>query len=813
MKIPLSWISEYTDISALLASKGAKDLGHLYSIHTAEIDGIEKIGLEDKVVIAKVVSTRPHPDSDHLNLVELDCGPVGSRNIVCGAENVRTAKYVAVALVGAKLGAEQDFEIKSSKIRGEVSEGMICSEDELGLQEERAPGIMQLERYFPEELLQSKLGTPFYTLEVTVPGNGTANYSFSLKDTVFEIDNKFITNRPDLFSVEGNAREFGAIFSLPFVPYTGKLPAISGKLSVQIESPNVLSYELISIKDIGSGISPLGIEQMLRKAGIAPKYDLVDITNFIMTELGQPMHAFDADKVIGDVTVRQAYDDETVIALDSKEYTLSSKDIVIVDSEKVLAIAGVIGGMSSAVSETTKNVYFESACFDPVSIRLTSQRLAIRTDASMRYEKSLDPTLASRALPRIFDVLTFLGKNGTCTGAFSYLNTAKVRDIAIHTDLAFVEKKLGLKISKERTEEILARLGFETTFSGDAFSVRVPSWRATKDISIKEDLVEEIGRINGYEQVPNTPITGPFSIAEKNKSIELRNSINAYFSAERFFETYNYSFSNQNKDALVGYADDSNAVHIQNAFNVEYTMMRRSMVPNLLEAAAENLKQQKDFAFFEIGKVFERLGENEFIENKALAGVLAGQDIKALRTVLDGFLRAILPGKNFTIEQGTENITSLHPNKSGRYMIDGKMIISFGSLHPGVAESFGLANADILLFEVDYQKLSHYFTTTSHAFAEIGKFPGITRELNFVFSETIPVSTVIAKIASVSPLLSSFSVVDEFRDAQKIGEGKKSISFSFLIQDLTKTITDEEALIIQENIIKKLEGEGMNLRK
>lgn len=220
---------------------------------------------------------------------------------------------------------------------------MICSEDELGLQEERAPGIMQLERHFSEELLQSKLGTPFYALEVTIPGNGTKNYSFSLKDTVFEIDNKFITNRPDLFSVEGNAREFGAIFSIPFTPYNGKIPTIPEKLSVQIESSHVLSYELISIKDVQSGTSPLGIDQMLRKTGITPKYDLVDITNFVMTELGQPMHAFDADKVVGDMTVRQAYDGETLIALDSKEYTLSDKDIVIADSEKVLAIAGVIG--------------------------------------------------------------------------------------------------------------------------------------------------------------------------------------------------------------------------------------------------------------------------------------------------------------------------------------------------------------------------------------------------------------------------------------------------------------------------------------
>ncbi len=455
MKIPLSWISEYTNISPLLGELGATKLAHLYSIHTAEIDAIEEIWAEEKVVIAKVVSTRPHPDSDHLNLVELDCGSLGARKIVCGAENVRTARYVAVALVGAKLGAERDFEIKLSTIRGEASEGMICSEDELGLQEERALGIMVLENYFPESLLDSKLGTPFYDLELSIPGNGNIKYSFPLKDTVFEIDNKFITNRPDLFSCEGNAREFGAIFSLPFTPYTGTFPEVSGKLSVEIDSAHVLSYDLISIKDIQAGTSPLGIDQMLRKAGLSPKFDLVDITNYIMTELGQPMHAFDADKVVGNIIVRQAREGEILLALDSKEYALTSKDIVIADSEKVLAIAGVIGGMSSAVSETTKNVYFEAACFDPVSIRLTSQRLAIRTDSSMRFEKSLDPTLARRVLPRVLDILKFLGKNTVCSGAFSYLDSTKVRDISITTDLAFVEKKLGLAISKERVSDIL----------------------------------------------------------------------------------------------------------------------------------------------------------------------------------------------------------------------------------------------------------------------------------------------------------------------------------------------------------------------
>ena len=674
MKIPLSWISQYTNISPILLQKGAKELGHLYSIHTAEIDGIEEIGSEDKVVVAKVLSTRPHPDSDHLNLVELDCGSVGTRNIVCGAENVRTAKYVAVALVGAKLGAERDFEIKLSTIRGEASEGMICSEDELGLQEERALGIMILEKHFSEELLESKLGTPFYDLEVTIPGNGIDTYSFPIKDTIFEIDNKFITNRPDLFSVEGNAREFGAIFSLPFNDYIGSSILHKNIVPVYIESKNVLAYSLLSFRDVIVKKSPLGIDIMLRKAGISPKNDLVDITNFIMTEIGQPMHVFDADMITGSLFVREARAGEKLLALDGKEYTLTEKDIVIADEEKVLAIAGIIGGMNSAVTENTKNVLFESATFDAVTVRLTSQRLGIRTDSSMRYEKSLDPRLMLSGTARTIDLLGFLGKNTKFDASFEYLDTHRVRHITLEIETDFITRKLGVEIPEERMLDILARLGFETTLKNGKITTKVPSWRATKDISIKEDIVEEIGRINGYEQVPDTPITGPFSIAEKNQSIELRDCINAYFSSQGVFETYNYSFSNQQKDALVGYADDSNAVHIQNAFNVEYTMMRRSLVPNLLEITAENLKQQKKFSFFEIGKIFEKLGENEFSEKKALVGALVGGDMKTLRTILDGFLRTVLPGKIFAIEQGIPHPSPLllkekgaiyHPNKSG----------------------------------------------------------------------------------------------------------------------------------------------------
>lgn len=584
------------------------------------------------------------------------------------------------------------------------------------------------------------------------------------------------------------------------------------EISVRIESKNVLAYSLLAFDGVDVKQSPLGIDQMLRRSGLSPKYDLVDITNYIMTELGQPMHVFDADRVSGSIIVREAQSGERIIALDGKEYTLTEKDIVIADETKVLAIAGVIGGMDSAVTETTKNAIFESATFDAVTVRLTAQRLGIRTDASMRYEKSLDPLLTVSGLARAVDLLAFLGKNNTPVASFEYLNRSRVQDITIEMDIAFIARKLGIVIPEARMLDIMDRLGFETRIAAGKITTKVPSWRATKDISIKEDIAEEIGRIYGYDHIENTPVYGPFSIAAKNPAIELRDRINAYFSGAGFFETYNYSFSNLQKDQQIGLSDDGSAIHILNAFNVEYTHMRRSLIPNLLGVAAENCKQSKKFGFFEIGKIFKKLGENDFREQKSLAGVAVGGDIATLREMLDGFLASILPGVEFAVEQGTD-VAYLHPNKSGSYTVGGKILITFGSVHPATAESFGLGDETIYTFEVDYSVLSGLFATSKYTFSEISKYPGVRRELNFVLDERTPTDQVIQKIASVHPFLSDFSVADIFRDEVKVGAGKKSVTFSFLVQDTEKTITDEEALAIQMAIISKMAGEGVELRK
>ena len=401
-----------------------------------------------------------------------------------------------------------------------MSQGMICSIDELGLASERAEGILQLEESFSEEYLESKLGTPFFELSVSIPGIGGVSYEMPIKDTVFEIDNKFITNRPDLFSVRGNAREFSALYNLPLNPGITAATPVANTYPAEIKSDKVFAYHLALFRDIGVAKTPFGMELLLRKSEQSVKFDLVDLTNYMMTEYGQPMHAFDADKVEGKIIVREAIDGEKLLALDGKEYALTSKDLVIADEKKVLAIAGVIGGASSAITETTKNAVFESATFDPVSVRMTASRIGCRTDASTRFEKSQDPLLAAVAMERTFEVLRFMGKKSIPEARFAFVDTNRLQNITIEVSHEFIAKKLGRSIPVADVQRILTALGFEYHALNDvSFEVKVPSWRATKDVSIKEDIAEEVGRVFGYEQIAEAPIPGFFSIARKNQEV------------------------------------------------------------------------------------------------------------------------------------------------------------------------------------------------------------------------------------------------------------------------------------------------------
>jgi phenylalanyl-tRNA synthetase beta chain len=477
----------------------------------------------------------------------------GHTTILTGAANIVDAQYVIVAMVGAVLPG--DFTISDRKMAGMTSSGMICGADEIGISGVVATGIMILEDTWPIDILQDMVGKSFFDLCVPTPGLHGSTYSFPLGGYTLEIDNKFITNRPDLFSVHGNAREFGAVYDIPFSPYTStydmqNILSNAKTRNTKIDTKNVLSYHLLEMHDIQVGYSPLGIDTMLHYAGIGSKMDIVDITNAISVELGQPMHVYDADRIDGDIVVRMAVDGEKLLALNNIEYTLTSDDIVIADQVRVLGIAGVIGGMYSAVGTETKNIVWESGCFDPTTIRLTAQRHGIRTDASTRYEKSLDPLSAYMALPRILEYMDFLGKHTPVVAASTYTDSTRVRDIVIEISPTYISTRAGVHIPTDRIVYILQKLGFgilenplekvgrgmDVSIAGtlshdNILSISVPSWRATKDVSIPEDICEEVIRIYGYENIPMKSLDSEFSIGTKNHEKTLEYTTIDYLSS------------------------------------------------------------------------------------------------------------------------------------------------------------------------------------------------------------------------------------------------------------------------------------------
>lgn len=827
MRIPLSWISLYTPLSDILKNHNIRNIAHTYSTHTAEIDGIDEYTL-DKVVVGKVVSCEKHPESKKLSIVRVNQGPYGEETILTWAPNIVDAKYVAVALVGAVLPG--DFTISERPMAGMISRGMICGADEIGLAKESDGGIMILEQIWSEELLETMLGTSVFDLRLDFPWRSGEISSYRIGDPVFEIDNKFITNRPDLFSVLGNAREFHAVYDIPTmiardeqknrIHTSLEMMKPLKKLATSIETKHCLSYHLLEMKNIEVHKSPLGIKLMMERADLSVKMDLVDITNLIMTELGQPMHVFDADAIKGNISVRQAKVWETLLALNGNTYELTTDDMVIADESGPVAIAWVIGGMESAVSETTKNIIWESACFDATAVRLTAQRHWLRTDASTRYEKSLDPTLALSTFCRVREYLEFLGKSYEPTGASVSLDESRVQSIHIHVDYEFINMKAGVEIPKERVVSLLENLGFAVSPKWTWIEVEVPSWRASKDINIQEDIAEEVARIYGYDRTPLTPLWGGFSIAKKNSDRKLRSMILTHFAERNWNEVYTYSFTNEKLESQILSPSLDSAIKVVNAFNEEYTHMRTSLAPRLFLGAGENLKYAKQFWFFEIGKVYKKdstntdvllknINKKPLYEGKKIAGVALAHSLEEIRKHIEWLLLktiSYIP----PVHTGAR-LSFLHPGASGSYREDDVIIAEFGKVHPAVSESFGLGEA--YYFEIDFETLLSHMENSEQRFQPISRFQTIPRELNFVMDTHTPTGDVARTLDALHPWITDVTVDSIFEDVEKVGAGKKSVNFAFTLTSHESTISDDDALSVQNLIILEMEKKGYLLRK
>ncbi|MBU3916809.1 phenylalanine--tRNA ligase subunit beta, partial [bacterium] len=584
MKISLNWIKDFVEVDPGISSQ---ELVKTITLSVCEVEGYEETGAHLKdVFVAKVKEIQPHPDAEKLSLVTVDYGNAEQR-VVCGASNFDIGDKVVYAGEGTTLPG--GFTIKKTVIRGVESCGMLCAEDELGFSDDHA-GLMVLAK-------DIEVGI---TLDKIFPDQ---------VDLIMEIDNKSITHRPDLWGHYGFARELGTIYRLAVKKLDFDINSVTG-LGERIINVEVQAGELVprfcglSVDNVKIVSSPLWIQHRLTRVGLRPINNIVDLTNFVMLELGQPMHAFDAEQIAGKkLIVRLADPGTKVMTLYQKEVSLGENDMTICDANGASVVAGVIGGLNSGVTENTGSIFLEAANWDPVGIRKTSTRIGLRTDACQRFEKSLDPEMSPLSIQRAVEIMYLTNPDLKIRGELVDIVNKKIDPITIEITTEFISDRLGKKIDDEEIKEILSYLGFAVKSEGTRLLVEVPSFRRTKDVSIKEDIVEEIGRIHGFNnikpQAPKFPIDRPvFNLRNK-----FENKAKAVLCESNYHEVVNYPLTCQKTEDVFGLKTDG-IMKLQNPVSDHQNQMRTSLLPHLVQTISDNQKISFNFRLFEIGRTY-----------------------------------------------------------------------------------------------------------------------------------------------------------------------------------------------------------------
>lgn len=788
MKVSLAWLKEW--VTPLVSSE---KLATLLTMNGLEVDQIYPVaGHFDGVVVAKVIDTKPHPEADKLTLCQVDVGGTEYLPIVCGAKNVRPGLKVALAMVGATL--PNDFKIKPAKLRGETSMGMLCSAEELGMTA-TSEGILELDVHAPV-------------------GANLRDYLL-LDDVVFDID--LTPNRGDCLSISGIAREVSATLNLPIHAPQLLIPeeSSSEKRHIEIQAHEACPlYFGRMICGLNYHIeTPFWMKERLRRVGIRPLNLVVDVTQYVMWELGQPMHAFNADRFTDDIIVRYAKEGEKIILLDEQEVCLTTDTLVIADAIKPVAIAGVMGGIDTAVSETTQNIWLESAFFTPSALIGKARSYGLMTDASYRYERGVDPVLAERALLRATQLLVEIagGKPGPiCQAktASSYLHPKKV---IFHPDS--VSRLIGMEVPYERMMQILSLLGFEihkqTEKHPETWVIEVPSYRF--DITIEADIIEEIVRIQGYDNLPaiRVPVIPTVGFVPPLMQIE-REAIKL-LSSFGYHQCVTYSFVDAELQQLL--SPHLEALSLANPLSSELSEMRTSLLPGLVASMVYNLNRQHDtIALFESGKVFRTEDASSTKEIMMLGAVLTGKhgmfDFNQAPHVfnfydLKGHIETLF--KQFNIDHVMFRPMmhpAMHPAKSAGLFIGEQQIGYCGALHPKIEQMLDIST-EVYLFECE---LASFLIRQKNTYQPVSKYPKIKRDLALIADRHLPFSEIEAAINAVEceHISKTIHVFDVYTGSP-IPEDKKSIAVTLFIQSQVKTLNDKEINDYLSAIIKRLE--------
>lgn len=784
MFISMNWISEFVDLTGLDRNK----LISQFSLSTAEVENeiFYKGSNISDIVVAQIVEVNEHPESSKLHLLKVDDGSGNLVDVVCGAPNVREGMKTAYAKIGAKIG---DIVIESKEVAGYLSYGMCCSEAELDLSDDNT-GIMELE--------DAVVGTDLKEL-------------FEIDDIIFEVDNKSLTNRPDLWGHYGIAREFATLADRSLKPldlydvaqYAG-LPAVDMK----IEDDMCQRYSCIKVENINVNVSPMNMRIRLHYCGLRAINLLADLTNYIMLEVGQPMHAFDSRKV-EKIRIKRFDDSFEFITLDKVERTIDSQTLMICNDNKPVAIAGIMGGLESEILEDTRELTLESATFEASGIRKASVRLAHRTDASARYEKSLDPELCPVAIGRFLYLLSKIDKGFNVISSLTDEWKFRYPEVKLEFDKDYVDKYTGINISSDTIEHTLKSLGFGVERVGDSFKVVVPSWRATKDVTIKADIIEEITRIYGYDNFDVFTVESPlYPIRMAEEKIDEEQIKDILVKRFGLHEVHSYIWMYYDEYKKLGINPEDN-VRLLNATNPNIETIRNSIVPTQLCQLSKNLEFASEFGMFEIGRVVKGYKEDGTCdEHKNLAITLYSREndyeklYYRLKDMIENVTRIIKHDSlSFSTKEATHSYQ--HPKNLNNIICQGKIIGELGIAHPTVLGKID-KRAVIVYAEIDVKEFSG-LKNLGIKYTEPSKFPTIEIDLSFVVDNYAPIKEAID--VAKSELIKKVEVIDVYQSASE-----KSITVRLVFSNNERTLTREEVLNITDGIIDYLKNKGILLK-
>ncbi len=802
MKLSLSWIRDYVKIPE---DADLKKLAYDLTMSTVEVEDVEYLARRfDNMVVGLIEKIEPHPNADKLRVCQVNIGS-DVKTIVCGGINLREGMRVAVSCPGAIVrwhGQGEPVEIKNSKLRGVESYGMICASDEIGLGD-LFPASQEAE-ILDLSAFEVPAGTPLAT-------------ALDLDDVLLEIDNKSMTNRPDLWGHYGIAREIAALYNLPLMEIEPYRAETQSDFKVEIESPDRCArYIGVEMNGVEVKPSPYKMQSRIWKAGMRPINALVDITNYVMLATGNPTHAFDADNITDHIVVRHAAAGEKLVLLNEKELTLCDDDLVITDSEGPVALAGVMGGAKDSILPDTKRVILEVANFESTGIRRTALRYDTRTEASSRYEKAVDPERCDQALSLSMKYFHELYPELKVTG-FCDRYVTPLKKAEIDVSLTWLAKRLGKDLTNEEVQKKLELLGFEVAIDGDNMHVTAPTWRSTGDISIKDDVMEEVARMYGYDNFEATPFTTAFEGAINQRDQDLIRSIKEYLAIRcGMQEVYTYPWMNDVfMNAVLQSTEGVLRLSMPPAPDLSY--IRSSLLPNLCEAVVKNERYFDDFAIFEEAQVFfDRNYTSPYDETESLpeqrrhigaAFASSVKDVTQLFREAKGVLEYMprythMEGFTFRKEEKpvwADNIVWLNIFRGEEKIGD------MGLVAKKVSMDCGIKNLSVMLFEFDATKLVPLRSRTNR-FTHLAEYPETDYDISMLFDSDAAWADIHEAIMGqkkASALVKEAAFVDEYRGKQ-IPAGKKSVTIRLTIGSGEKTLTSQEIEAAAGQVMKKL---------